>query len=446
MVNWLPNNEFTIPATNPSGQSWTRVTATKYNDVGGWAFTYRFGNLVKARFFDDVVTGTAPNAKPTAYTSDVSVETTLDGKTHDEPDISWHPTSRNVLIVWNDRLAAVGNSMDLRYRVFNEAGTGQMSDDIATHKVLESQWRPIIDPGTGRWILSFTGNNKDSAFMTSIDSTTPWALSSDYTALANDVQMPPSIGAFRQTDQHAIALPNGKIFCVWTHVEGVGRIRYRVFNADFTPAGPYVELPAVLTYYKAEPRAAYKNNRIWITYHHETRGGEYWGVDIYAAVLKYNPTTGVVTPYKSEFLVHPATLPGLQAKPEIVLTNTKAFIVFEHFPNGTIPTGTLPMPVYETVGGYSQVMFRMFSLDGVAQTPCVPINSAVSAVNGTIPYCLRPDIALSYDGTKLMVCWTSDDHANIYSVSGSNSRLWARIIDVAKLTASATISYSKQTF
>lgn len=50
----FPMPEFRIESNQTStsfARSWTRVTATNYAGTGGWAFTYRFANNVKARFF-----------------------------------------------------------------------------------------------------------------------------------------------------------------------------------------------------------------------------------------------------------------------------------------------------------------------------------------------------------------------------------------------------------
>lgn len=50
----FPMPEFRIESNQTSSsfaRSWTRVTATDYAGSGGWAFTYRFANDVKARFF-----------------------------------------------------------------------------------------------------------------------------------------------------------------------------------------------------------------------------------------------------------------------------------------------------------------------------------------------------------------------------------------------------------
>ena len=448
LTPWTPNYEFHIPSNSgASGLSWTRVTPTLYDDVGGWAFTFKTGQRIRARLFDDVLVGTEPNAKPSGYTGDLTLDTTDVGKDHYEPDICWNPTTRNIILAWNNRLSQPGDAMDVRYRVIDEDGVAQMSQDaLGTHKKLTSQWRPLIEPYGDQWIMSFTGNDKDSAFFTVIDAATPFDLSTDYPAQATDIKMAPVIGTHRQIDQHAIGLPDGRILCAWNHFEGKGRVRYRLFNADCTPTSNYVELPAQLTYGKDEPRLAYSNGYIWLVYHHEVKGGEYYGLDVYATVLSYNSTSGAISVVKDEFAIHPIDRPGLQLKPEIIIANNKVIIVFEDYPSAYVPTGygAAPYPVMVVSGGYSQICYRIFSLGGGARTRVLRLdNQSVSNPSGTVPYALRPDIALSADGEQAMVCWTQTNLIqtpigsrpnDIYSIqNGTPTRLYARVIDLTTI-------------
>lgn len=104
-VSYFDNPEFRIEANQAGavgGRNWTRVTATDYGPDGGWAFVYRFGNSIRARF----MSATLVNGVPTPlHAGDLQVDT-INLSTNDfsdEPDISWHPGSGKVVIGWNHR-------------------------------------------------------------------------------------------------------------------------------------------------------------------------------------------------------------------------------------------------------------------------------------------------------------------------------------------------------
>ena len=432
----MPDVEWLIPAASSStSQNWTRVTATEYASPGGWAFTYRVGGRIKVRMFDNVLTGTAPNRKLSAYTADITVDPTNTQFIHDEPDITWHPTSRKITVAWNVRTNSP-NIMDQRYRVLNEAGSIlTATDSYATHTTIQSQWRPLLTPlvvGTSpnaspeQVIISFTGNDKDSAFFTILPNKSPYTLPNPP---GKDVKMAPVIGLHRQTDQDAIELPNGKIFCAWTHVEGKSRIRWRVFSPSFSPVTTgYTELPLQLQFGKAEPRLKYHNGKIWLVYHEEWAGGEYNGVNVWGTIFNYVGSPFAITVHKPEFCLHPINMPGLQRKPELILWGDRALVVFEHYPRGVINASTAP-----TYNGGCVVVGRLFDLGGTVITPLTRISTETS-FNGVWNHMLRPDIEKSTDDTRAVVCWTASasGNGNIYS-TGSNAKLWARVIDLTAL-------------
>ena len=431
---WANNNEFEIPSSiGSTGKSWTRVTATNYNSVGGWAFTYKFGTNIKVRMFDNILTGSVPNQLPTGTTSDITVNTTNPSDNHDEPDISYHPDSQRIIVGFNDRTTTSSAIMDQRFRVFDQSGIAlSATDGYATHTTLQSQWRPLIEPlqvgsNASSWLYSFTGNNKDTAFINTISSITPFAF-----GLSADIHMAPSIGTNRNTDQTACELPNGNFFCAWNEVIGSGRIRWRIFDASGNPTtSSYNELSAVLTYAKDEPRVKYNLGKIWLTYHHIANplpgGGEYEGIDIYACIFDYDSGTGAVTLSVPEFPVHSLTLPGLQRKPELVLYRDRALVVFEHYPSGVVMGNGIP-----AYNGNSYIVGRAFKNTGRPLTKTFTISTDISNVSGTHPYVLRPDISVSLDNNKAMVCWTSGPSNNIYGI-GSSGKLWARELSLLQI-------------
>lgn len=446
----MPDDEWMIPAnTTAGGQSWTRVTSTDF----GWAFTYRFGNRIKLRAFDNTLTGSAGSQTFTGYSTDVTVDVVNGGTfTHDEPDISFHPATNNLLLCWNDRTNTTTFIMDQRYRTYRLYSPDQSpgvsptmtSDLLATHTTLQSQWRPLITPmnvgaNAKGWLVSFTGNHKDSAFMTRIKSSPPWTspVGSPPTA---DVQMAPTISINRQVDQDAIEIPgSGEIFAVWHEVQGKGQIRWRLFKSDWTPVtAGFTQLPLSLPFAKSEPRVKYHNNRIWITYHHNyVSGGEYEGIDVYGTVLSYDSpaspgVSGTIATVKPEFIIHPQFLPGHQRKPEMILwgagEDARALVVYEHYPRGSITPGN-HFPDY--VGG-SAIVGRVFDLDGTPLMNTFRVSTQVATNSGALQFMLRPDIEKSEDETEAIVCWTASASSNIYSVP-TGGRLWARRIDLTAL-------------
>lgn len=392
------NPEFRVAETNYSGQNWTRVAALD-ND---WAFTYRIGTRIKLRLFDsDLV----------PYTGDISVDPSLLQFNHDESDVAFNPISHQIIIGWNVR-TNTPSIMDQYYRCYDVLGNPLFSPErIASSKVLESQWRPIYNPmSNGDFLLSFTGNHKDSAFFNKINS--------NGIQIA-DRQMAPVIGQNRQTDQDCCELPNGDIFTVWTEVQGKSRVRWRVFDYNFFPlTSNYTELPLQLQFGKAEPRVRCTNDKIWIIYHHETHGSEYDGIDVLATILNWS--NGAITTHKPEFYLHHQNLNGLQRKPEFVIHNDTVLVVFEHYPNAYLNSN---IPIY---AGPCYILFRAFDLDGNPKMPLTRVNTNASDNNGLYRFALRPDIDVL--GDKAVICWTTKDDNGIYS--GGPGLVWAREVDL----------------
>lgn len=426
----MPDVEWAIPSTpSTAGQNWTRVTATNYGSPGGWAFTYRLNHFspvtsrIRVRMFNNVLTGTAPNRSLVAYTSDILVDPTNLQYTHDEPDITWNSASSKITVAWNVRSSSP-NMSDLRFRVLDTSGTIlNATDSYATHTTIDSQFRPILTPRLSpqHVIVSFTGD--DSAYFTALPNASPYVLPSPP---GEDIAMAPVIGTHRQTDQDAVVLPDGSIFCAWTHVEGKSRIRWRVFNSSLSPVtAGYTELPLQLQFGKAEPRVKYHNGKIWIVYHEEWAGGEYNGVNVWGTVYNYTSPLGI-TVHKPEFCLHAINLNGLQRKPELILWGDRALVVFEHYPRGIINATTEP----SYIGG-SVIVGRLFDLGGTPITPVTRISTTTS-FSGPWRFMLRPDIEKSLDNSRAVVCWTATATGNIYS-AGSNAKIWARVIDLSAL-------------
>lgn len=433
----MPDVEWQIP-NSPSvlGKVWPRVTATQYASPGGWAFAYRTNNRIRATFYNNVLVGTAPNRKPSAYTSDILIDQTNTQFIHDEPDISWHPSAENVTVAWNVRTSSP-NAVDIRYRVLTDTGTFiTATDAIATHTTYGNQKRPILEPlvygaspavSPESMLLSFGGDLVDTAYFTVLPNTSPYNLPSPP---GEDVQMALIAGFQRQSDQHAIELPNGHIFCAWTHVEGKSKVRWRTFNPQFEGATSptYNELPLQLQFGKAEPRVRYHNNKIWLVYHEEWAGGQYNGVNVWATVFNYVGSPFSITVHKPEFCVHPINFNGLQRKPEVVLWGDRALVVFEHYPRGII--NTLTPPSYT---GGSVIAGRLFDLGGTVITPVTRISTTTS-LTGNWRFMLRPDVEKSTDNSRAIVCWTASTASDgDISATGSNAKIWARVIDLTAL-------------
>lgn len=333
---------------------------------------------------------------------------------------------------------AMGDDMDQRFRVYTNAGVSALSSEArATVAVASSQWRPLISPILGpsseaRWLYNFTDGPNDNARASVLSAATPFAL-----VTAADLVLTDTTG--RRGENDGFQLSSGNLMVVWNQVEGSNTtIRRRFYDNAYSALAASAIAVSVSGKNCLDPRIKGDASRVWLTFHAQdgstSHSNEYDGMSIWAAVWQADGTTAVKAAWN---VTAAAGLTGIARRPEVVVYDWfgggKALLVWEHYPNGTIDVSTpsYPLPVYT---GPSHIYVQAFDNTGTPITAPIQVNTAYSAGNS---FAMRPDIDVSVDGTEVMICWTAattcPPNGGIYSPA-STWRLWARILDLSKLT------------
>lgn len=233
---------------------------------GGWAFAWSSGNNVYFTFKNHTLTTTTKAA--TMAGNEVG---TSGGRQHDEPDISWNPINRNILVAWNDRMDEVvppppNNTtnttglMDVDICIYDELGnvvitnpciyldsarfprygyptlTAAECDPLGTNEWLHSQWRPLVHPlikrchrNVGRWFLGFTQGPGNRPWFNVINPT-----GSPYLPYDISLEGTPAL-PYVEEDPDGVELEDGRIFAVWgdNRSTSARRLLLKAFPSSF---------------------------------------------------------------------------------------------------------------------------------------------------------------------------------------------------------------------